>query len=105
VVFQHIPWFIHEPDEKDQYFNIPSERRKTYLDLFHQYGVKYIFAGHLHKNAMGSDGDLQMITTGPVGKPLGKDSSGFRIVTVKGSHFTYPYYSLDSIPESIEPGH
>jgi serine/threonine-protein phosphatase CPPED1 len=102
VIFQHIPWFINEPDEKDQYFNLPLEQRKIYLDLFHKYGVKYIFAGHLHKNAIGQDGNLEMITTGPVGKPLGRDSSGFRVVKVEGNKILQQYYSLDSIPNQVQ---
>lgn len=102
VVFEHIPWFINEPEEKNSYFNIPIETRKTYIDLLKKYGVKYVFAGHLHKNAIGTDGNLIIVTTGPVGKPLGKDSSGFRIVKVNGNKFSYPYYSLDSIPNRIE---
>lgn len=102
VVFQHISWFENQPDEKDGYFNIPLERRKTYLDLFHKYGVKYIFAGHLHKNALGWDRGLEMVTTGPVGKPLGKDPSGFRIVKVKGNSITHKYFGLDSLPKIIK---
>ena len=104
VVFEHIPWFINQPDEADGYFNIPAKRRKEYIDLLKQYGVKYVFAGHLHKNATGTDGDFTIVTTGPVGKPLGKDPSGFRIVTLKGTEISYPYYSLDSIPNSINLG-
>lgn len=102
VVFEHIPWFINQADEADQYFNIPTQRRKEYVDLLKRYGVKYVFAGHLHKNAIGNGGDLTVVTTGPVGKPLGKDPSGFRIVTVEGHKFTYPYYSLDSLPNRID---
>jgi 3',5'-cyclic AMP phosphodiesterase CpdA len=101
VVFQHIPWFTGAPDEKNGYFNIPLARRRTYLDLFHKHGIKHIFAGHFHKNSIAWDGDLEMITTGPVGKPLGKDPSGFRIVTLKGSKINHTYYSLDSIPANI----
>lgn len=101
VVFEHIPWFINQPDEKNGYFNIPIQTRKAYVDLLKKYGVKYVFAGHLHKNAIGTDGNLTIVTTGPIGKPLGKDSSGFRIVTVSNS-FSYPYYSLDSIPNRVE---
>ena len=100
VVFQHIPFFLTDPHEKDGYFNIPLERRMKYLNLFDKYGVKYIFAGHLHKNSLGTYHGIEMVTTGPVGKPLGKDPSGFRIVKVNGSKITSEYYSLDSIPGS-----
>lgn len=99
IVFQHISWFLKDPDEKNGYFNIPLERRKTYLDLFHQYGVKYIFAGHLHRNSLAHDRGLEMVTTGPVGKPLGTDPSGFRIVKVKGNVITHKYFGLDSLPK------
>jgi serine/threonine-protein phosphatase CPPED1 len=102
VVFEHIPWFINQPDEKNGYFNIPIETRKTYIDLLKKYGVRYVFAGHLHKNAIGTDNNLTIVTTGPIGKPLEEDSSGFRIVTVNADKFSYPYYSLDSIPGSID---
>jgi hypothetical protein len=33
--------------------------------------VSHVFAGHYHRNALARDGDLEMATTGPVGKPLG----------------------------------
>jgi predicted MPP superfamily phosphohydrolase len=97
IIFQHIPWFTKEVDEKNGYFNIPLEHRKKYLDLFNSYGVKFIFAGHLHKNSIGNYKEIEMVTTGPVGKPLGKDSSGFRVVTVDKNIIKHQYYSLDSI--------
>jgi hypothetical protein len=34
VIFAHHPWFLKTADEPDQYFNIPRERRATYLGLF-----------------------------------------------------------------------
>lgn len=98
VVFLHHPLFLNQPDEADQYFNIPLATRKKYLSIFKAYGIRYVFAGHYHRNAFGKTGDIEMITTGPVGKPLGKDPSGFRIISVKGNKLRYPYYSLDSIP-------
>lgn len=102
VVFQHHSWFLSDANEPDQYFNISLPVRKKYLSLFQEYGIKYIFAGHYHRNASGSTGSLQMVTTGPVGKPLGPDKSGFRIVTVEGDKMTYNYYGLDSIPAQIQ---
>lgn len=101
MVFQHHPFFISEADEAPQYFNFPIEKRRRYLELLKAHRVRYVFAGHYHRNAAGSDGTLEMITTGPVGKPLGKDPSGFRIVTVDGQVVQHRYYSLDSIPEHV----
>jgi predicted phosphodiesterase len=102
-VFQHHSWFLTDPNEKDEYFNIPDSTRRKYLALFSQYGVSHIFAGHYHRNAFGKSGTMEMVTTGPVGKPLGKDPSGFRIVTVSGNKVSHQYYDLDQIPEKVIP--
>lgn len=60
--------------------------------------VKYVFAGHYHRNASGKDGDLDMITTGPAGKPLGTDPSGLRIAEIREGIISQNYYSLGAIP-------
>lgn len=102
MVFVHHSFFLSDPNEPDQYFNINTERRKYYLNLFEKYGVKQVFAGHYHRNAYGKAGQLEMITTGPVGRPLGADSSGFRIVNIKGNIVEHRYYALDSLPNRIK---
>ncbi len=102
VVFQHHPFFLQSPDEKDQYFNIQTPIRKKYLQLYKENGVSHIFAGHLHKNSFGKDGEMEMVTTGPVGRPLGKDPSGVRIVTVSNGKIEHTYYGLDEIPKSLK---
>lgn len=101
IVFQHHPLFLEHPDEEAHYFNMEKEVRKRYLALFKQYGVSHVFAGHLHKNASGKDDDLEMVVTGPVGRPLGDDPSGFRIIRYEAGHLSHRYYGLDSIPPVI----
>jgi 3',5'-cyclic AMP phosphodiesterase CpdA len=98
VIFLHISLFLKEPDEPEQYFNQPVATRKRILALLHRYGVRYVFAGHLHKNAYGMDGDIEMITTSAVGKPLGKDPSGFRIVKVDGGVIDQQYVPFGKLP-------
>jgi len=102
MVFMHHSLFLKDPNEADEYFNINTERRKIYLELFKKYGVKQVFAGHYHRNAYGKAGDMEMITTGPVGRPLGADSSGFRIVNVKGKIVDHKYFALDSLPAQLK---
>lgn len=102
AVFQHIPFFLADAREPDQYFNIPLAARTKYLDLFERYGVHDVFAGHYHRNAYGETPTLRMVTTGPVGKPLGKDPSGFRVVVVREAKMESQYYGLGNIPNQID---
>jgi 3',5'-cyclic AMP phosphodiesterase CpdA len=101
VVFQHHPLFLHQPDEEDEYFNMPSDKRQDYLALYKQYGVTAVMAGHYHRNSHGTDGSLEMIITGSVGMPLGNDPPGFRIVKVFPDRLEHSYHTLDAVPEKV----
>jgi 3',5'-cyclic AMP phosphodiesterase CpdA len=105
VVFQHIPYFIKDPNEAEDYFNIPQPARRKYLDLFEKAGVRYVFAGHYHRNAIGTDGPLTEIVTGAVGMPLGQSLSGFRFVTVEGRKFDPMWFCFGGIPNQVDAEH
>ena len=103
VIFQHHPWFLKEAADADEYFNIPLVRRGAYLDRFRAAGVRYLFSGHYHRNSLGKAGDIEMITTGPVGMPLGDGSqSGLRVVIVTDEGLSHRFYSLGELPSKIE---
>jgi len=96
---------LTQPDEADQYFNIPLTRRAPLLNQFQQAGVRAVFAGHYHRNSHGQARAMEMVTTGPVGKPFGNDVSGFRIVTVHEDHIRHQYYGMDDVPQAIDLQH
>ncbi len=98
IVFLHHPLFLTDPEEDDQYFNIPGERRRHYLKLLEENGVSAVFAGHYHRNSYGTCGSMEMVTSGPVGKPLGDDPSGFTVVTVHEDHIEHTYRALEAAP-------
>ena len=102
LVFQHHPWFLKTEDEPEEYFNLPVARRRAALTAMKQYNVRAIFAGHYHRNTYGKAGNVEMITSGPVGRPLGKDPSGFRVVKVYQDHLEHKYYALDAVPTQIQ---
>ncbi|HRT07563.1 MAG TPA: metallophosphoesterase [Candidatus Paceibacterota bacterium] len=103
VLFQHHSWFLKSADEPDEYFNLPLESRNKYLPLLRSAGVKFVFCGHYHRNAVATDGGLEVVTTGPVGKPLGKDSkSGLRVVIVRGEEIEHQFYDFGDLPDRIE---
>lgn len=103
VIFQHHPWFLRDATEPDGYYNIPLARRGDLLALLHASGVRYVFAGHYHNNSPARDGDLEMITSGPVGKPQGAGArSGLRVVIVRPEGIQHRFYELSEIPNRIE---
>lgn len=102
VVFQHHPWFLKTAAEPDQYFNIPTPRRAAHLALFREFGVRYLFCGHYHRNAEARDGGLEAVTSGPVGKPLGGGKSGIRVAIVRDDRIEHRYYELSELPVKIE---
>ena len=104
IVFQHHPWFLKQADEPDEYFNIPLERRRAYLDLFRQHGVTALVSGHYHRNALARDGALEMITSGPVGMPLGEGTqSGLRVFVIdEAGSLSHRYYGLGELPNRID---
>lgn len=38
IVFQHIPWFLNDPDEESNYFTIKPNIRKVWLEKFRNSG-------------------------------------------------------------------
>ncbi len=105
MLFMHHPLFLTDPEavEDTPFVMIPKERRDIIMDLLSSYGVSAVFAGHWHRNVYGSFGEnIEMITSGPVGYPLGDDPSGFRIVQVLEERIEHQYYGFEDMPENIE---
>lgn len=104
VVFQHHSLFLKSAGEPDTYSNLPLARRAHYMGLFGKYGVKYVFCGHYHRNAVARDGQLEVVTTGPIGKPLGpvdERRSGLRVVIVRDDRIDHEFYDFSRIPNQI----
>ena len=101
VVFQHHPLFVNDVAEPGGYENIPPDARTRLLDLFREAGVRHVFAGHYHQNALARAGDLQVVTTGPIGMPLRGAKSGMRIGVVTDAGIEHRYYDLGDLPNKV----
>jgi serine/threonine-protein phosphatase CPPED1 len=101
VVFQHHPLFLKDAAEPDGYDAIPLSRRALFLSLFREAGVRHVFGGHYHQNAVARDGDLEVVTTGPIGMPLRGAKSGMRIAIVSDAGIEHRYYDLGELPNRV----
>lgn len=97
LVFQHIPLYLKNPDEEDDYFNLQRIVRQNLLDKFKKAGVKAVFSGHYHRNAGGCHGGLDMVVSSAIGCQLGEDTHGVRVVVVTDSDVVHRYYSLEQL--------
>jgi serine/threonine-protein phosphatase CPPED1 len=96
IVAGHHPFFVDHAAEDDTYWNLPRERRDPLLTAFHGAGVRLVLGAHLHKNAHAADGDLEMVTSGPVGYTLGPDPSGMTLVEIdEDGGATHRYLTLE----------
>jgi len=101
ILFCHYPFFNKTVDEPESYSNIGLEFREKYLSLFEINEVGAIFTGHHHRNNLLSFGNIQLVTTSAVGKPLGDNPSGIRIVKIYRDRIEHVYYDLDALPDSV----
>jgi 3',5'-cyclic AMP phosphodiesterase CpdA len=98
---------IHSPDGApgllaEQEAWLRSELARRVSGPFEEFGVTHVFAGHYHRNALGRAGELEMVTSGPVGMPLGEAKSGIRVVVVRDGAIEHRYYELGEIPNSVD---
>jgi len=102
ILFCHYPFFNKTVNEPEAYSNLGIEYRKKYLSFFEELSVDAIFNGHHHKNALNSYGDIQLVTTSALGKPLGDAPSGIRIVKIFSDRIKHEYFGLDELPNSVK---
>ncbi len=101
AVFSHHPPFIEYPDEPNSMWNISEPYRTQLLSLLSEHSVSTVFAGHMHRNHMVSHSGLEVISSGPVGYPLGDDPSGYRLVQVSEDGFRHHFVPIDDPPNNL----
>ncbi len=95
IIFTHHPFFLESFDEDEGYFQLSKEARKKYFKIFEKYGVKAVFSGHLHQNRVTSYKNyMPVVTTSAIGVQLGKDHSGYRIITVENGKVNHEYVNV-----------
>jgi hypothetical protein len=101
IVFMHHPLCLKSLDEGEGYFLLPKRRRAELAELFRRSGVKTVFSGHYHGNAVVRDGELEMVTTNGLAKALRGDPLGFRIVRVGDDGVEHTFYAHEEVPEKL----
>ena len=75
-IVQHYPLYLREPNEGEEYYNLPPAKRSELLDLFEDSGVVAVLSGHRHQLIINEYKGIQLVTGETTcrntdGRPLG----------------------------------
>jgi 3',5'-cyclic AMP phosphodiesterase CpdA len=88
LVISHYPLFVKRPGETNNYYNLPTEKRRELLELFEKCGVVAHLAGHTHRTITNEFHGIQMVASQTTSKNFDQQPFGFRIWHAGG---TRPY--------------
>jgi len=95
-VVAHYPLYIAEPDENEDYFNLPVEKRGELLALFEMYGVVAVLAGHTHRTIVNDYKGIQLVNGEATSKNFDERPLGFRLWHVGDTRpFTHEFVPVE----------
>jgi hypothetical protein len=91
----HSPIYVAEPDEKPEYFNFPTEKRKEVLELLVENHVIAYLSGHAHKLILNNYKGIQLVTSETTSRNFDKRPPGFRLWQVSDGSATHQFVPLE----------
>ena len=96
-VVGHYPLFLKEPDEDEEYMNLPLAKRKELLSLFEKRGVVAVLGGHTHTLIINDYKSIQLVNGETTSKNFDNRPLGFRLWYVGDeSPFKHDFVPLES---------
>ena len=75
----HYPMFLENPDEDEEYMNLPLGKRTELLSLFRRSGVVAVLGGHVHRLLVNDYQGVQLVNGETTSKNFDKRPLGFRV--------------------------
>ena len=98
-VVGHFPLYISQPNEKEQYFNLPLEKRTELLALFEECHVVAVLAGHTHRTQIRAYKGIQLVNGETTCKNFDGRPFGFRVWHVVDPRpYTHTFVPLQRLP-------
>ncbi len=103
LIVSHYSPFVATPDEADDYFNLPPEKRKQPLVAVKAAGVKAWLAGHVHKNIVLDYEGIPVVASATTSKNFDGAPFGFRVWEANEDGTLTHHYEALEIPAGLIP--
>jgi len=100
IVIGHYPLFIKNPEEEEEYFNLPVDIRMEILALFTKNNVKAYLSGHRHQLVVNNYENILLVSGETTSKNFDERPLGFRLWSVSSdtlSNIFVPLKEIDKI--------
>jgi len=94
-VMGHIPLYVSDPEEKQEYFNFDPPKRKEVLDLFTENNVIAYLSGHTHKLVCNDYEGVQLVSCETTSNNFDKRPFGFRVWKVTSGSVSHCFIPLE----------
>ena len=103
-VIGHFPLYINNPDEDEEYFNLPQMHRAEILQLFSQYNILAYLSGHKHELIINNYKNIQFVSGETTSLNFDERPLGFRLWEVSSDSVTHKLIPLEhQIAKWINP--
>jgi 3',5'-cyclic AMP phosphodiesterase CpdA len=84
ILLMHYPLFLKDIDEPGDYWNVEPAPRAHLIGLLKQGNVKMVLTGHLHRPLINNLDGILLVTTPATsfGIPTGKQPEGWTLITI-----------------------
>lgn len=93
-MIQHYPFYTKNPEEAEQYYNLPLTVREKLLPLYKECNVVAVLSGHTHTTRINQYEGIQLVSGSTTSKNFDKRPFGFRLWTVSPSSITHEFIPL-----------
>ncbi len=95
IVIGHYPLYIDQPDEEEQYFNLPLDKRLEVLELFTENNVLAYLSGHKHTTVINNYKGIQLVTGETTSRNFDERPLGFRHWEVSSDTIVHHFVSIE----------
>lgn len=96
VVIGHIPLYLEQAGEEENYANFPRDRRTELLNLFEEHEVLAYLTGHSHRTIINRHENTQLVTGETTSKNFDKRPMGFRLWEVSPDTLKHHFVAIEA---------
>ena len=97
VVAGHIPLYLEQVDEEENYSNFPQSERAQLLDLFKHYEVAAYLTGHTHRTIILQEDMTQLVSGETSSKNFDGRPLGFRLWEASPDTLSHQFVAIEAL--------